>query len=106
MSSRILLPVAIGGSILAQVPVSSWEQLSAVAMMGGVLMWLVSKTLPAFALAIATINTQNAALLSKTLESLNSWHNRTLESTVELTAAITKNSLVLESLQKHCEQSG
>jgi hypothetical protein len=55
--SRILLPLAIAGAVFAQVPVVGWENLSSQAAMAAVLIWFVTKTMPAKdaqALALAT----------------------------------------------------
>jgi hypothetical protein len=117
---RILLPLSIGGVLLAQVPTATWEQMSAMGLMGVVLIWLVTKTLPAkdaqavalatvFAASVETGQTKTAELAEKftalaatQTATLSVMNEKMLEVGQNLAKAIGETGAALSSLQAHC----
>jgi hypothetical protein len=119
---RILLATGITAGVLAQVPSASWQEMSALTILGVVLIWIVTRTQPAmqkqvvdltttFATTVEKIQVENVAIATKftdltaaTLEKLDDWHERTIAAEVDLTKAITENRVALIGLQQHCAQ--
>lgn len=118
--SRILLPLAIVGAVLAQVPTADWKDLSALGFMGATLILLVVRILPAkdaqviqlvttFAETVragqdktALVVEKSSALMTEALANLSSQHERALETGKELAKAIGETGQVLAGLQLHC----
>ena len=120
---RYLLPLAVTGTVLAQIPTSTWEQISAMGLMGFVLIWVFTKTLPAkdaqtsnlaavFATSIEVGQVETAELAEKftalavtQTAAIAVLNEKMLEVGRDLAKAIGETGVVLHSLQTHCNKN-